>query len=641
MASLKPLFLQLSSAALVSSLFTRVPTGSIKPTGWALDQANVQANGLAGHLRDFDSYVNGSIWMEGGSIEYSEMHESAPYWFNGMVALAFQLQDDRLIDQVQKFLDWTLDNQQDDGWLGPEPFVDNASEPRLVWPRYLLLLGLVQYAEADPTQTSRIVNAMHKFTAAVHDIFANNTQGDPSLGFQYDYQYVRWEEMLYSLQWLYDNHPEGFSWKDDWFTADIFPKTAPGLADLNMQTLGNLLTMKAALKSEALAYRFTFDPSDIDSTWERIDLVYTYHGRESGTFSADEHIAGLDPSRGEQIFSLATVYGILGNNSVADRVEKLAYNALPAGIFYDWWLNQVWAQNMNPFPWVNNGPNSNVFGFEPLRNYPCCTVNHPAAYPKFWMHSFFTRQNGTSLVHALLGPSTYTGTLAGSNNVVDYTISALKSFDFHIRVPDWALINSSTIRIAGSEAISLEPDSMNLHTITVSPGVTKLQLFLDDQIEVIPRYNGSVAITKGPLNYALEITFNKTSAPGLRSQQALSDAETLFPDAPISFFTSTDNHTLDNTLLPTSEWRPAIDPSTIRFVDKTNVTTILPQYIWAPDSQPVLMTVTACQIEWNLVNGTAAPPPASPNTCVGDKFEANLVPFAAARLRLGEIPLIA
>lgn len=50
---------------------------------------------------------------------------------------------------------------------------------------------------------------MHKFTAAVHDIFANHTQGDPSLGFQYDYQYVRWEEMLYSLQWLYDNHPEG------------------------------------------------------------------------------------------------------------------------------------------------------------------------------------------------------------------------------------------------------------------------------------------------------------------------------------------------------------------------------------------------------------------------------------------------
>jgi hypothetical protein len=24
--------------------------------------------------------VKGSIWVEGGSIEYSEMHEAAPYW---------------------------------------------------------------------------------------------------------------------------------------------------------------------------------------------------------------------------------------------------------------------------------------------------------------------------------------------------------------------------------------------------------------------------------------------------------------------------------------------------------------------------------------------------------------------------------
>ena len=35
--------------------YARAPTASVKPAGWALDQAMVQANGLAGHLRDFDS----------------------------------------------------------------------------------------------------------------------------------------------------------------------------------------------------------------------------------------------------------------------------------------------------------------------------------------------------------------------------------------------------------------------------------------------------------------------------------------------------------------------------------------------------------------------------------------------------------
>ncbi|KAF5385626.1 hypothetical protein D9757_005544 [Collybiopsis confluens] len=319
---------------------------------------------------------------------------------------------------------------------------------------------------------------------------------------------------------------------------------------------------------------------------------------------------------------------------------------------YDQQVNQVWAQDMDPFPWVNNGPNSNVFGFEP--NYPCCTVNHGSAFPKFWMHNFFTGQNGSSLVHAFLGPTTFTGTLAGNNHVtvsvntlypfgttLDYTISATKRFEFQIRVPDWAQSKLSTVSVGGSKPTSLEPDSHDLHTVNISPGTTKVQLSLDAQLKVIPRFNGSVAITKGPLNYALEVTFNKTSAPGLRSAQALVDVERLYPNAPASFITPADNHTLDNTLLPTSEWRLAIDPKTIKFVDKTHTTTVLPQYIWAPDSQPVSMTVSACQIEWGLVNGTAAPPPASPVACAGDKFEAKLVPFAAARLRLGEIPVMA
>lgn len=62
---------------------------------------------------------------------------------NGIVTLAFQIQDPKLMSQVKAFLDRTLDNQGEDGWLGPEPYVVNATVPRLVWPRYLLLFGLI------------------------------------------------------------------------------------------------------------------------------------------------------------------------------------------------------------------------------------------------------------------------------------------------------------------------------------------------------------------------------------------------------------------------------------------------------------------------------------------------------------------
>lgn len=70
----------------------------------------------------------------------------------------------------------------------------------------------------------------------------------------------------------------------------------------------------------------------------------------------------------------------------------------------------------------------------------------------------------------------------------------------------------------------------------------------------------------------------------------------------------------------------------------SNRVSAIPYYAWAPGAQPVSMTAAACQIEWGLVNGTASAPPVSPNSCVGASFKVKLVPFAGAKLRIGEIP---
>ncbi|PBK75252.1 hypothetical protein ARMSODRAFT_993246 [Armillaria solidipes] len=660
--------------ALVAPVYNRIPTGAIKPAGWALDQGNVQAEGLAGHLMDFDSYVNGSIWVEGGSIEYSAMHESAPYWFNGMVALAFQLEDERLLGQVRAFLDWTLDHQGDDGWIGPEVLDGSSDVPRLTWPRYLVLMGLVQYAEADPSQTERIVDAMHKFITLVHSTWASGSEGDPADGFQFEYQYVRWEELVYSLQWLYDNHPNGredilietmqlvrdsgFSWKDDWYTEATFAREA--VTSFFSYTHG--VNNAEALKSEALAYRFTGDPADVQSTFDRLDMIYQYHGRASGTFSADEHLAGLGPSRGtelctvvEQIFSLATIYQIFGNNSLADRAEKIAYNALPAGIMHDWWshqydqeVNQIWAQEMDPSPWGNNGPRSNIFGFEP--NYPCCTANHPQAYPKFWAHAFMTDPADDGLLHVFLGPYTYSGIVGASNqvdvvvdtiypfnNTLKYQIATSEPLVFKIRIPDWAT-EESVISVNGEETTNLTPDDANFQVVELSEGSSTIILSLHAVLDIEKRFNDAIAINYGALNYAIELSYNNTVTEGLRSEQALNDVKTLYPNAPAEYLTPYDNHTKDHTLLPTTEWRLAIDPSTIEIVDRSSEVSDLPFYVWAPGSQPITMTATACQIYWEIFNGTAASPPQSPNACTSDTFEVKLVPFGAAKLRLGEIP---
>ena len=91
-----------------------------------------------------------------------------------------------------------------------------------------------------------------------------------------------------------------------------------------------------------------------------------YHGRPHGAISADEHLAGLDPSRGtelclvstadvwqititkgfalqvaEQMYSGSYLYQLFGDNKFADGVEQMAYNALPGTLTGDMWSRQV------------------------------------------------------------------------------------------------------------------------------------------------------------------------------------------------------------------------------------------------------------------------------------------------------------
>jgi hypothetical protein len=129
-----------------------LPLGSIKASGWLHDQLRLSGDGLAGHMFDFYRYVGKSTWM-GGDDEYSDLRESATYWFNYIVPLAWTLDDDRLKEQARKFLDYQLENQHEDGWLGPE----KTRNERVIWARSYLLLGMMvsfsSFAKSRDTDT--------------------------------------------------------------------------------------------------------------------------------------------------------------------------------------------------------------------------------------------------------------------------------------------------------------------------------------------------------------------------------------------------------------------------------------------------------------------------------------------------------
>ena len=160
------------------------------------DQMSLMANGLAGHQKDFYHFVNDSSWL-GGWSEYSLLNEGFPYWFNGLVPLAYGSGDDRLKRQVHDALNYVLENQQADGWLGPE----TAIATRDLWARFPLFLGFIQLLEAEPSLTSRLLPSMYRFINLMHSMLVNG------LGFLEYWGQVRYPDMMISLQWLYENAP--------------------------------------------------------------------------------------------------------------------------------------------------------------------------------------------------------------------------------------------------------------------------------------------------------------------------------------------------------------------------------------------------------------------------------------------------
>src|ERR1700680_3345772 len=103
-------------APLQPNAFNPLPLTSVMPKGWLLEQLRIQADGLSGHLDEFWPDLGSNSGWLGGT---GESWERGPYFLDGLVPLAYLLDDPGLKAKVQKYIDWTLTHQADDGRIGP------------------------------------------------------------------------------------------------------------------------------------------------------------------------------------------------------------------------------------------------------------------------------------------------------------------------------------------------------------------------------------------------------------------------------------------------------------------------------------------------------------------------------------------
>jgi hypothetical protein len=610
-----------------------LPLGSIKPTGWLKNQLRIQADGLSGHLDEFWPDISDSAWFGGKSDAW----ERAPYWLDGVVPLAFLLEDDALISKVTRYMDHIIANQDETGWISP---ADSPSDYDL-WAIFLVLKPLIQFHEA--TGDDRIPDVVEKTLRWV--------DGHIDRRPLFNWGKFRWFESLLSIYWLYERtnqewlldlavklHAQGFDWSSFFQRFPLKEITAKG----RWTFMGHVVNNGMAVKAPALWWRLTGDESDRQMVYEMMAKQDLYHGQATGIFSGDECFAGKNPSQGTELcavveyqYSLEILLSVIGDPAFGDRLEKVTFNALPATFSPDMWshqydqqVNQVECSILEDRLWTTNGPESNIFGLEP--NYGCCTSNLSQGWPKFATHLWMVTQD-EGLAAVAYAPSSVTTLIKGIpvtvESVTDYpfrqdirlrvSVDQPVRFPLHLRVPGWA--DEASIKV-GESAHSASAGSFFVLEKEWA-GTTELDIVFPMKPRASRRYNNALSLERGPLLYGLKIGEEWKRVNADKSYRELPHGDwEVYPTTPWNYALDLNEENLD---MLNFEEHPVGD------------------FPFSPDSAPVSVKVRGMRIDsWQLENGSAGEMPQSPVSVTGKSEELILIPYGCTNLRISEFPTI-
>lgn len=623
--------------------FSFVPLGSIKPTGWLRDVLQTQAAGLSGHLGEVWADVGENSGWLGGS---GESWERGPYYLDGLLPLAYLLEDARLKAIAQRFVDWILEHPWPNGMLGPQKNND-------WWPRFVMLKALTQYQEL--TGDPRVIPAMDRYFR----LQLAELPGRPLR----DWGKFRWQDEVLSVLWLYQRthssylldlakllHEQGFNWVanfDDFryqqkITAEYIKlNDGQGLSDLALATHG--VNNGQAVKTGPVWSQISHLEQDRTAARRALEELDRFHGLPNGMFSCDEHLAGRDPSQGSELctvvefmYSLEHCLALTGDPYFADRLERLAFNALPGTLTDDMWAHQYNQESnqvecsLHHKPWVTDGPESNLFGLAP--NFGCCTANFHQGWPKFanslWMLS---RRPGESegLVAAADAPSELTTTINDvKTRLVQETEYPFKGyvrirvspekpveFTLRLRIPQWT--DHASIRVNGKPAPDVKPESFAAIARTWRNG-DLVEIDFPMKVRTSKWFNDSIAIERGPLvfSYALGESWVKLKENKLKS----ADWQ-VYPTTPWNYALAVNSNSPD---------------SSIKVIE--NQMTSQP---FSSQSPPVHLMAQARKVpSWRAEDGVANPVPQSPVLSEEREEEIKLIPYAAAKLRITAFPVL-
>lgn len=642
-------------APLAEKSYRELPLGAITPEGWLREQLSRMSQGMTGHLDSIYPHVMGERngWLGGDG----DVWERGPYWIDGLLPLAYLMDDEVLKAKVQPWIEWTLASQKPNGYFGPDsdrPYEaglqrDNAHD---WWPKMVMLKVMQQYFSA--TGDERVIPFMSNYfryqleqlplTPLGHWTFWGEQRGGDNLMMVYWLYNLTGEAFLLELGELI--HAQTFDWSDIFLHQD----------HLSRQLSLHCVNLAQGFKAPAVYSQQSHKRQHLESSKRAVRDMRNTIGFPTGLWAGDELLRFGDPVLGselctavEMMFSLETILQVTGETGWADHLERIAYNALPTQITDDFSARQYFQQvnqikisrAIRNFSTPHHDTD-NLFG--ELTGYPCCTSNMHQGWPKFTQNLWYaTADNGiAALVYA---PSEVTARVGDGKRVtineetrypfeeqITFTLSFHENdqqsilFPFHLRIPHWCHDASVTINGEAVDA-PLTPGEIAVIERSWNEG-DRVALTLPMEVAVTRWYDGGAAVERGPLLYALKMEeqwVKKQMEKELRGRYG-------------NWYMEVTSNTPWNYALPSAN----LSGDQVKDAFVVEERTVDTDYPWTVDDAPVVIRTRGLRIPgWKEYNGSTGPVPffTQQGIDTGQEEVIELIPYGCSTLRIALFPV--